>query len=224
MKKIVKAILLKGNTTSKITENSSGKIGVITAFPGELPQPLHLYIVDESNPLNTGEWGIQEQSLYKNIGKGKDIRDWAKVVATTNIELIEDGIPSISQKFIQQYVQSQGEGVVYMETEEKDINQYIDNDCSFGYIIEIPKLDKAGNAILSIKQEVKPVVPTDEEIEKKAEQSATEWWTSEPDPESDTLFTKEFNSIKEKWAKQDYCCGYEDGYKQALKDLGYEYK
>jgi hypothetical protein len=71
------------------------------------------------------------------------------------------------------------------------------------------------------EKQSKPSILTNEEIEKKAEQSATEWWASEPDPESDTLFTEEFNKIKEKWAKQDYCCGYEDGYKQALKDLGY---
>jgi hypothetical protein len=64
---------------------------------------------------------------------------------------------------------------------------------------------------------VKPSIPTDKEIEKKAEQSATEWWASQPDPGLDALFTEEL----EKWAKQDYCCGYEDGYKQALKDLGY---
>jgi hypothetical protein len=50
------------------------------------------------------------------------------------------------------------------------------------------------------------------------------WWynpqNNEPDLETDNLFTKLFNQTKEKWAKHDFVCGYDAGYKQALIDNG----
>jgi hypothetical protein len=57
-------------------------------------------------------------------------------------------------------------------------------------------------------------IPTDEEIEQKAEHSVTEWLENSYNPEI-------HDEEKEGWAKEDYCTGYTEGYKQALKDLGY---
>jgi hypothetical protein len=74
---------------------------------------------------------------------------------------------------------------------------------------------KPRNSKLIHKSIDKPSIPTDEEIEKKAEESATEWLAG-------SFNTELHDEQKEEWAKQDYCCGYEEGYKQALKDLGYE--
>jgi hypothetical protein len=180
----------------------------------------------------------------------KDVQDSFKKVIASYPRI--PGTLSISKETIQEWIDAGTPEKGSIEIKHKSTGRNTIGTTPAGEpikmnsFIETPKLDSKGNLLLEFYKEqtvgdirkwlgmdeeerydtvavkTKPSIPTDEEIEKKAEQSATKWWTSEPDPESDTLFNEEFNKIKEKWAKQDYCCGYQAGYKQALKDMGYE--
>jgi hypothetical protein len=188
----------------------------------------------------------KESEVCKFKGGAFDLKYTKKLIAS--YPQLEGTLP-ISKETIQVWIDAgtPGEGSVKLVEGHYIPSTYDQPDNWVSFDVTRPEVDPKGNLLLEFGNPLnnlikkndynwlpidetiqefavksKPSIPTDEEIEKKAEQSATEWWASEPDPGSDALFTEEFNDIKEKWAKQDYCCGYEDGYTQALKDMGYE--
>ena len=168
MKKQVKTILLPQTGVKDYTLGNILKSDYrIRVSDGGLPdddaweEPCHLYIVDESSPIKENDWITDFVTVFKcdyvdgyTVLNQKEL-NWRKIIATTNPELIADGVPAISQEFVREYVQVQGQGVVYIEIVEKWTVTHCITD--YGYI---PKLDNTGKVILSIetKEAVNPLV------------------------------------------------------------------
>lgn len=128
---------------------SIGDIGKIVKYPWGIGKTIE----------HEGNLGIEVECIKctltdnpYNVTDGSKARfsdiDVDEIIAS--YPQIEGTLP-ISREFLQEYVRCQGKGVILMEMKEKEIAKYIDNDCSFGYIIEVPKLDN-GNVILSIEE------------------------------------------------------------------------
>lgn len=83
-----------------------------------------------------------------------------KILATTDPKLIADGIPSISEEFLQEYVRLQGKGKIMVEMGYSCVFNYFTDDCTQNGNCECkekricPKLDQTGNAILSFVPEI----------------------------------------------------------------------
>lgn len=126
--------------------------------------PQHLYIIDEKAPIKEGDWFYDNHMLNidiaLNIGRGCDRETWIdnknkmqltniisakKILCTTDATLIADGVPSISEEFLKEFVARNGKSKtmmemdrLYFETKETGLEQFA------------PKLDQSGNAILTI--------------------------------------------------------------------------
>ena len=178
MKKQVKAILLPQTDVKDYTFGNILKSDYrIRVSDGGLPdddaweEPCHLYIVNESSPIVSDMWSkLSVGTIFIRAGNNRRKGKWEalhelgclenkqraydpsgyQILATTNPELIVNGIPAISQEFIREYVQVQGQGVVYMEFE----NWIVDRTKYFAGLSDSteykPKLDNAGNIILKI--------------------------------------------------------------------------
>jgi hypothetical protein len=197
-----------------------------------------MYYASGSRTLEYSVFKADTERLVK-IGNELSVK---KVIASyPQIE----GTLSISKKTIQEWIDAGTPGEGSVEIDDTIYCSVVKGKVKYG---DPTKLDPQGNLLLEFGKKVcskkeilkklryaetpelkdsflqelhdirekqsKPSILTNEEIEKKAEQSATEWLKASYNPDI-------HDEEKENWAKQDYCCGYEDGYKQALKDLGY---
>lgn len=118
------------------------------------PQQLqHLYIVDEKLPENVGDWFIDNHMrLCKcNSIENPDTRmdGQRRIVATTDPMLIADGVLSISEEFLKEFVSFNGKGKIMMKVQCCGMLANV-ADCCKHYV---PFLPKEGNAILSIVTE-----------------------------------------------------------------------
>lgn len=128
----------------------------------------HLYILGEKAPKFGGYYYSTKDSNWYKISESclSDLEDGDKeILATTDPELIANGVPSIDEDFIKEFVRLSGKGKV-------TIRKYDWHDCN-----EIPMSDEwvenhinklivnfsTGNAILSIEPE--KWVPTPAQIE-----------------------------------------------------------
>lgn len=143
-----KAILLPTEDKTILIKDK-GKLEVID-FPqvaktiNSIVEGFHFYITDDSE-IKEGDWYLIElfkidgssdgfhleqcktiTDVWVN-GKGTEkdpntrhIRNCKKVIATTNTELIKDGVPQIPEEFIKQWVNNPQEDVL-VEVEEKTV-------------------------------------------------------------------------------------------------------
>lgn len=176
MEKEVKPILLTASSVSKYNPFLSiGKKSWSMYFlkfsetkTGETLTAKNLYLVNEQASKEEGKWVYHtptNQVLKYKFTTALTLNDYLPVVATTDPKLIADGVPGVSDKFLQQFVEVQGKGKIMMEmtTAEYQFRQW-DNyqntthDPEKGLISagktppefrDIPKLDQSGNAILS---------------------------------------------------------------------------
>lgn len=139
--------------------------------------PQHLYILSSDN-MKHGDWfiytgekltylrfcnKIHEPWLYDNNHCNPDYRKASqKIIASTNTELIKEGIASIDDEFIKSYCDNPVEEVV-VEYDFKSRKVYTDENDAYGYdvLIYYPKLSSNGSII------IKPVEETWEDIIEK---------------------------------------------------------
>lgn len=168
MQQQVKGILFQKNWSQvhekgEIIKYLSGELSiVITDYIDDADTSMMLYIIDEKASIKERDWVYSnhknkdfDEFIWKLDGKHwKDYQEFSsvsticKIVATTDIKLITDGVPSISQEFLQEYVTLQGKGQIMMEYDSGLFSvTKIDNQI-------FTKLDQSGNAILSIVPEL----------------------------------------------------------------------
>ena len=175
MKKQVKAILLPQTGVKEYTFGNILKSDYrIRISDGGLPdddaweEPCHLYIVDESSHIKEGDWITDSVSIFKcdyvdgYTALNQKELNWRKIVATTDYKLIADGVPAISQEFVREYVQVQGQGVVYMQVFDwHDCPQIPMSEKWQSTYLNKPVINlSTGEVILSIetKEAVNPIV------------------------------------------------------------------
>lgn len=125
----------------------------------------HLYIVsDDGEPLKEGEWCLNDttKNIDKCIGDGK-YHFWKKIILTTDLDLIADGVHEIPDSFIATYILLQneyiGEVVNHVEI-TKDVlydcgtQDTFDVKVKIQYIISIPS-DESKNVITYTKEDMR---------------------------------------------------------------------
>lgn len=166
MKNKVKIIALKTQDDTMLWEDRMGE-GVkwlrVAQFKNQILCPSwskrHLYALDENSVINKGDWYYNGRvdrvyQWIQNYSRGN--KEDFKIVATTDFALIKDGIPGMSQEFVQEYVESKKYGSAYIEVEYKSgwsklLTEKANEPA--GYHTQ-PKLDENKNALLFTEQKV----------------------------------------------------------------------
>jgi hypothetical protein len=103
---------------------------------------FHLYITSEE-AIEEGEWAIATEGIWKNtITKitGIPITDvWRKIILTTDIDLIKDGIQPIDDDFLEWFVKNPNCEEVAVDLLPYDGTKSIDKYWSGEYKIIIPQ-------------------------------------------------------------------------------------
>jgi hypothetical protein len=136
-------------------------------------EPKHLYIIDEKAYIKSGtKWVMFEDGVISELRlvlcNHKQRHDsectfdsvlaypqyYKSIVATTNPRMIADGIPSISDEFLKQFVVAQGKGKIMMEihTRLRHLEDGLSEDVPLVYAPI--KTDESGNAILTIVKDI----------------------------------------------------------------------
>lgn len=120
--------------------------------------PQHLYIMDVTFMITEGDWWLGgDTGLRRCVGERPTNPACKQVVATTDPQLIADGVASISENFLLEYVRRQGKGSILIEVEQKTYFTGVEDANGVKEInFEQPtiKCDASGNAILSFSPEV----------------------------------------------------------------------
>jgi hypothetical protein len=139
----------RGYILGKCIKNLSDvKIGQFTEtyylmFDDEYFQAQHIYITTDESP-KLDEWGINIKNnvIYRDNGFTQTDYEESyckKIIATTNLELIENGVQNISDEFLEWFVKNPSCEEIEVEITDRDNNGY---GIPFGgifYKIIIPK-------------------------------------------------------------------------------------
>ena len=232
MKKTVQIVTVFLNEVSKIATNDrTGEYELAkneTVFDNDTEYTPQQLLVLSDDVIQEGDWCTLLDS-FGNVVMGNPAQYFPNLGHTLNKGLRKtiasypniSGTLPLSKETIQQWIDNDtlGEGSVDMV--EKEIDQYRDCEVSFGYTITKPNTDSQGNLILEFDKTfsiperksaitVAPIVPTNKEIAQIAEM-----FVDETEMQS-TFCSKTTDEIA------DYNYYFVSGYKQALKDLGYD--
>ena len=84
------------------------KLHIGTNFKKDLNvNPQHIYITSDEE-IKEGDWIFNEErelSVLQCIGQGS-LRGWNKIILTTDIDLIKDGVQAIDDEFLEWFVKN----------------------------------------------------------------------------------------------------------------------
>jgi len=83
------------------------KLKITQPLSGEYMMNQNIYITSDEE-IKEGDWIFNEElepSVLKCSGKGS-LRGWNKIILTTDIDLIKDGVQAIDDKFLEWFVKN----------------------------------------------------------------------------------------------------------------------
>jgi hypothetical protein len=162
--------ILPTDKPSRLTKNNLGKLIKLRGLQHqEVNENQYIYITSDEE-IKDGEYGLSRLGEIIKFHSGYDYRYYAKIILTTDQDLIKDGVQAIDDEFLEWFIYNSS--CEYVKTIFLPQNDY-----QKPYVISIDMKTKDGKKVIpqeewispmqkfTLKEETKqPILYTEEEV------------------------------------------------------------